>query len=105
MQSGSLFQDVIPPLAQETVTALASGQYTRVERIVSRGQASPEGFWYDQDEGEYVLVVAGAAVLEFETSQVTLRAGDWVDIPAHVRHRVAWTDPNRDTVWLAVFYR
>jgi cupin 2 domain-containing protein len=105
MQSGSLFEDIISPLAEESISVLANGRYTRVERIVSRGQASPKDFWYDQEEGEYVLLVAGAAVLEFEDTQRTLRAGDWVDIPAHVRHRVAWTDPDRDTIWLAVFYR
>jgi cupin 2 domain-containing protein len=105
MQSGNLFEHIAPHLEQEAVTALASGGKTRVERIVSRGQASPPNFWYDQDENEYVLVVAGVAVLEFEHSQRTLRAGDWLEIPAHVRHRVAWTDPDQDTIWLAVFYR
>src|SRR5688500_8262078 len=67
----------------------------RIERIVSGGQASPEGFWYDQEESEWVLVVAGAAALEVvETLGVAetlrLEAGDWVLLPPRVRHRVAW---------------
>lgn len=103
--SGNLFDPIDTALTQESVTSLVAGRQVRVERIVSRGHASPPGFWYDQDEAEYVLLVSGAAVLEFEGSAPrTLRPGDWVDIPAHVRHRVVWTAPHEDTVWLAVFY-
>lgn len=78
----------------------------RVERIVSRGHRSPDGFWYDQDEGEWVTVTEGAALLRIEGRDDPLRLGpgDHVDLPAHVRHRVEWTDPERDTVWIAVFY-
>ena len=78
----------------------------RIERIVSRGQASPPGFWYDQAESEFVLLVAGGARLRFEDEQADreLKPGDYVDIPAGRRHRVAWTDPQQTTIWLAVFY-
>ncbi len=77
----------------------------RVERIVSRGQASPPGFWYDQDEDEWVIVLRGRARLELEGGAVLeLAAGDWVDLPAHCRHRVDWTDPEVETVWLAFFW-
>ncbi len=77
-----------------------------IERIVSTGQASPEGFWYDQPQGEWVLVLAGEARLRFvdEPTLRHLKAGDFVDIAAHRRHRVEWTAPDRPTVWLAVFY-
>lgn len=78
----------------------------RIERIVSRGQSSPPGFWYDQDEGELVLVLTGRARLLLEGEpERELGAGDWVDIPPHLRHRVTFTDPTHDTIWLAVFYR
>jgi cupin 2 domain-containing protein len=78
----------------------------RVERIVSRGHCSGADAWYDQDGDEWVLVVQGHARLEVagETDLVEMKAGDWVILPAHVRHRVAWTDPLVDTVWLAVHY-
>lgn len=76
----------------------------RVERIVSRGHTSPDDFWYDQDEHEWVLVLSGRAVLRFEDGDVALGPGEHVDIPAHVKHRVQWTSPGEDTVWLAVFY-
>jgi cupin 2 domain-containing protein len=89
----------------EAVDVLARGRSTRVERIVSHGHASPPGFWYDQTENEYVVLLAGRAELEVEgVGSVTLEPGDWLDIPARLRHRVAWTAPDEDTVWLAVFY-
>ena len=92
--------------ATEHVDALLTRPYLRIERIVSRGQASPPGFWYDQPEAEWVLVLAGAARLRFEeeTEARLLGPGDWVDIAPHRRHRVDWTDPEAPTVWLAVFY-
>lgn len=103
----NLLRDCPDARAAEIIDLLASGRGVRIERIVSRGQASPPGFWYDQDEAEFVIVVGGAARLRFadETTARDLAPGDWVDIPPHRRHRVDWTDPERDTVWLAVFYR
>lgn len=78
----------------------------RIERIVSSGQSSPEQGWYDQDEGEWVMVLRGAARLLFEDGrEVELDAGDFIDIPAHTKHRVSWTDPGETTIWLAVFYK
>ena len=90
----------------ESVDILASRPGLRIERIVSLGQASPPGFWYDQDEGEWVLLLRGAAQLRFEDDSEPrkLAPGDWLDIAPHRRHRIDWTDPARPTVWLAVFY-
>src|SRR5205807_9641811 len=78
----------------------------RIERIVSLAQESPPGFWYDQPQAEWVLLLAGAARLRFadEDEERALGPGDWVHIAAHRRHRVAWTDPEHPTVWLAVFH-
>lgn len=78
----------------------------RIERIVSTGQCSPPDFWYDQPEGEWVVVLQGEAGLHFadEPEARHLRPGDFVDIAPHRRHRVAWTAPDQATVWLAVFY-
>ncbi|MBC9175912.1 cupin domain-containing protein [Pseudoroseomonas ludipueritiae] len=75
----------------------------RVERILSLGAASPPGFWYEQDWDEFVLVLSGAAVLAFQDGREhRLEAGDYAILPAFCRHRVAWTDPARETLWLAV---
>jgi cupin 2 domain-containing protein len=89
---------------EEWVDVLARVGGTRIERIVSRGHRSPEGFWYDQREWEWVVVVSGRARLELEgQGEIALAAGDWLEIPARARHRVTWTDPSCPTVWLAVF--
>jgi cupin 2 domain-containing protein len=98
----------LPPAAgAECVDVLLSRPGVRIERIVSWGQASPAGFWYDQAEGEWVLVIAGAAWLRFEdeTDARVLGPGDWLDIAPHRRHRVDRTDPAVPTIWLAIFYR
>ena len=102
----NLFADLPAELPAEQFEALLSAGVVRVERIVSLGHASPEGFWYDQPRGEWVAVLRGAARLRFEgdAEPVELRPGDWVDIPPHRRHRVEWTDPATPTVWLAVHY-
>ena len=78
----------------------------RIERIVSRAHASPPGFWYDQPQGEWLIVVAGAARLRFEDEPEvrSLRPGDCLDIAARRRHRVEWTDPVAPTIWIAVHY-
>lgn len=78
----------------------------RIERIVATGQCSPPGFWYDQPQGEWVLVLQGEARLRFadETEARWLRPGDFVDIAPHRQHRVDWTAPAQTTVWLAIHY-
>jgi cupin 2 domain-containing protein len=89
----------------ELIDVLVQGQGARIERIVSTGQASPEGFWYDQAEDEFVLLLAGSATLRFEQDDLCLelKPGDWIEIPARVRHRVERTDAHAATVWLAVY--
>ena len=78
----------------------------RIERIVSTGQASPAGFWYDQPDDEFVVLLSGAAALRFEGGDVVdLKPGDWIEIAAHVRHRVESTQADPPTVWLAMHWR
>ena len=92
-------------LPEELTTVLQEGNGVRIERIVSTGHRSPDGFWYDQSEHEWVVVLTGAAKIAFEDRVVELPAGYSINIPAHQKHRVVWTSPNEPTVWLAVFYR
>ena len=103
---GNLFAAMPRQRADEEVTTLLSSGALRIERIVSHGQASPPGFWYDQPQAEWVIVLAGRAELAFEGDGATTRMerGDWLHIPAHRKHRVAWTDPAQATVWLAVYH-
>lgn len=100
----NLFADIPRDLPDELFTTLLSARDVRIERIVSLGQASPEGFWYDQDQNEWVIVLQGAARLQFADRVVELKTGDFVNIPAHQKHRVEWTTPDEPTIWLAVFY-
>ncbi|TGD98110.1 cupin domain-containing protein [Methylobacterium nonmethylotrophicum] len=95
------------PQADEIVDLLAQGPGARIERIVSTGQASPPGFWYDQPWDEWVVLLAGRADLRLdgEPEPRRLAPGDYLLIPARLRHRVAWTSPDEPTVWLAVHLR
>src|SRR5262245_42449829 len=105
--AGNLFADLTTaPAAEEQFATLVAGGQVRIERIVSAGQASPPGFWYDQDEAEWVVLLSGAAGLRFadEPKARVLRPGDHLLISAHRRHRVEWTDAQGLTVWLAVHF-
>ena len=101
----NLLANLPTTLPEELVTILAENRHVRIERIVSTGHTSPEGFWYDQEEHEWVLLLQGAAMLELDRGrEVSLQPGDCLLIPAHEKHRVAWTSPGEPTVWLAVFF-
>jgi cupin 2 domain-containing protein len=108
VKAGSL-RDGLPdePLNDELVDFLMESSDLRLERIVSTGQASPEGEWYDQRWDEFVVLISGAARLriEGEDEDRALEAGDWVLLPAHCRHRVTWTQSRPPTVWLAIHYQ
>ena len=105
MTGGDLLRDLPSDLPEELVDTLAESDSVRIERIVSTGHASPEGFWYDQSRSEFVLVLQGRARLEFDNGEsLALMAGDWANIPARRRHRVSWTAPDEPTVWLAIHY-
>jgi len=106
MKKGNIYSGIPDRLSEEIMETMIDSGRVRIERIISDAHASPEGFWYDQDENEWVLVLEGSARLKFESEKedVVLGPGDWVDIPARRRHRVEWTDPDRKTIWLAVFY-
>ncbi|MDX8411057.1 MAG: cupin domain-containing protein [Mariprofundaceae bacterium] len=102
----NVFTDIPTELPEEMAQTLLDHKNVRIERIVSHGQASPDGFWYDQDEYEWVLLLQGAAGLMFEGEAAVrmLKPGDFILIPAHTRHRVAWIDPDTATIWLAIFF-
>ena len=107
-RSGNLFDLLAASAAtlDEQVDALVEQDGVTIERIVSTGQASPPGFWYDNPRAEWVVLLSGAAVLEFEGEPEPhpMMPGDHVLIEAHCRHRVAWTSDTGPSVWLAVYY-
>jgi cupin 2 domain-containing protein len=106
MRCENLFTGIPQQLPEELVTLLCRNKGIRIERIVSEGQRSPEGFWYDQKRHEWVIVLEGRAAIEFEgkTELVEMERGSFLNIPAHTRHRVARTSPTEKTVWLVVLY-
>jgi cupin 2 domain-containing protein len=102
----NLFASMPSEMPAELFEVLLETKNFRLERIVSAGQATPLGEWYDQDAHEWVVLLSGAARLRFEDEPEPrrLRPGDYLHIPAHRRHRVEWTDPTQATVWLALHY-
>ena len=106
MLKSNLFSKPDETDGQEFVERLAGNDSVRVERIISTGQTSPPGFWYDQEESEWVSLLSGSATIEFENGEtVSLESGDHLLIRPHQRHRVSFTDLNETTVWLAVFFQ
>ena len=104
----SLLENLPDLLHDEEFSDLVNSPPVRIERIVSTGHCSPKDFWYDQEENEWVMVIAGAARLEIEEngkrSMVSLGPGEHRFLPAHRRHRVDWTSDSTATVWLAVWW-
>jgi cupin 2 domain-containing protein len=107
VRAGNLFAEVSAASAgQEAFSELFARPGLKIERIISRGQASPPEFWYDQAWNVWVIVLKGSAILQLEDEPATLAlgVGDYVFIPAMKRHRVEWTEPQQPTVWLAVHF-
>ena len=100
----NLFADLSQHLPDELFTTLLDAANVRTERIVSHGHASPDGFWCDQDQHEWVVVLKRAARLIFEDETVEMQPDDFVNIPAHKKHRVEWTTPDEPTISLAVHF-
>ncbi len=100
----NIFSPVGNNMPQEVIESLHTSSSVRVERIVSRGHCSPENFWYDQESDEWVILLTGEARLLFAEPPrvIYLRSGDYLFIPAHTLHRVQWTAPGVDSIWLAV---
>jgi len=96
--------DIPNPLPNEEVfDPLMPDNGILIERIVSSGQSSPEGHWYDQERDEWVVLIQGRAKLVWEDEKtLEMGSGDWLFIPAHQRHRVEWTSEDPPCIWLAV---
>lgn len=102
---GNLLANLPDAREGEVTESLLESPALRIERIVSHGQVSPPDFWYDQADGEWVSILQGAAQLTLLEPEETivLRAGDYLWLAPHRRHRITWTTPDQPTVWLAVF--
>ncbi|MGO8988411.1 MAG: cupin domain-containing protein [bacterium] len=107
MKLNNIFSRVPSFMQDESYETLLKREGFRLERIVSAGQATPSGKWYDQDTDEWVILLSGSAGLLFEDEDEVfiMNAGDYIHIEPHQRHRVEWTDPEHKTVWLALHFK
>ena len=106
MSIDNICNNIPANLPDELFTTIHRGKHVRIERIVSQGHCSPDGFWYDQDEHEWLLVLEGNAVIQIEGEIVPLQLepGSYLNIPAHQKHRVVQTSQTEQTIWLAIYY-
>ncbi len=101
----NIFEALPAAIENEIFEDLLKNDSIRIERILSKGQRSPESGWYDQEENEWVLVLQGSGIIGFEDgTEKKLEQGDFLNIPKRKKHKVTWTDPNNVTLWLAIFY-
>ncbi len=104
IQTKNFFTNLPDSSKKEIIEILAEAQNFRIERIISEGQYSPEDFWYEQKENEWVMVLEGEAKLEFSDKIIDMKSGDYILIPAFKKHRVKSTSTTQKTIWLAVFF-
>lgn len=100
----NILENLPSSIAAETLETIVQTDKLKIERIISKGHQSTDGFWYDQDQAEWVMLVKGQARIQFENEVIELHAGDYLNIDAHRKHRIEWTTPEEESIWLAVFY-
>ena len=105
MKSSNIFKNIPSEIKEEIFEEIVSKKGLKIERIVSYGHTTDSFEWYDQESDEWVILLEGAATLSFENAEdINLEIGDYLNIPAHTKHRVSWTIPDKKTIWLAVHY-
>lgn len=101
----NIFKNIPVSLPNELFEEIVAARGMKIERIISYGHTTPQNEWYDQSRDEWVMVLKGEAVLSFfDGDDVRMKEGDYITIPAHQKHRVSWTKPDEETLWLAVHY-
>lgn len=100
----NVFENIIIDKNQEQFFDLIKSDNIKIEKIVSNGQSSSVNFWYEQEKNEFVLILKGNAIIEYEHSDIELKEGDYINIKAFTKHRVKYTNKDEPTIWLAVFY-
>lgn len=101
----NIFESLPDDLRSEAIEELVQNGNIRIERIVSRGHSTEQSQWYDQAQDEWVMVLKGEAIIVLEdNTEHHMVPGSYLTLPAHTRHRVNWTKPETETIWLAVHY-
>ena len=104
MEKYNIFDEIPVDKSEEKFFEIFKDEKIKIEKIVSNGQKSPQDFWYEQEKSEFVLVIEGFAIVEFEDFEVELKKGDCLNIKAYQKHRVKFTSLDETTIWFAVFY-
>lgn len=104
MEKYNIFDEIPVDKSEERFFEIFKNETIKIEKIVSNGQKSPQNFWYEQEKNEFVLVLEGFAIVEFEDFEVELKKGDCLNIKAYQKHRVKFTSQTEPTIWFAVFY-
>ena len=105
IKQNNIFNNIPSNLKEELFENIISKDDIKIEKIVSQGHTTAENEWYDQDKDEWVIVLQGGATISFEDEKdIHLEVGDYLNIKAHKKHRVSWTDENEKTIWLAIHY-
>ncbi len=104
MEKYNIFEQIIIDKNEEKFFEIFKNETIKIEKIVSNGQISPKNFWYEQEKSEFILLLEGFAILEFEDREVELKKGDCLNIKAMEKHRVKFTSLDEPTIWFAVFY-
>ena len=105
MKTNNIFKNIPNKLQEELFEDIISNDGIKIQRIVSQGDTTPEGEWYDQESDEWVIVLQGKATISFENEDdITLIVGEYLNIPAYKKHRVSWTSETEQTIWIAVHY-
>lgn len=105
MQIENLFENIKIDKKAEQFISLFENKNIKIEKIVSNGQISAKDFWYEQEENEFVLLLDGYAIIEFEDEQIELNKGDFINIKSYKKHRVKYTCEEKPTIWLAIYYK
>jgi len=101
----NIFENIPEDIKEEFFEDIISAKDFKLERIVSEGHSSPDGFWYDQKKNEFVLLLSGSAKISFDSGEkFELKPGDYLIINAHQKHRVDQTDPLEKTFWITLHY-
>ena len=104
MEKYNIFTHTEVNKEEEIFFEIFKNDIIKIEKIVSNGQKSPDNFWYEQEKSEFILLLEGYAILEFEDREMELIKGDCLNIKAMQKHRVKYTSEKEPTIWFAVFY-
>ena len=107
IKKANIYENLPNKLKDEFFEGLLNYEHFKLERIISKGHSTPQGEWYDQERDEWVVLLKGSAalIIEGEEKEIILKPGDHLVLPAHLKHRVAWTDPHNETFWLALHFK